>query len=122
MKTIADVLGVARSHLHELVHRPTAQRHHYRKATDEFRLLPPEPQACAACTFSSFLRTKRGPLRPSPCSCCPKERLSPSDRLYRFALNIQNVERAAWRVVIEYGDHQPPSIPSEGVKVGSVLF
>jgi hypothetical protein len=35
MKTIADVLGVARSHLHERVHRPTALRRHYRKAADE---------------------------------------------------------------------------------------
>ena len=39
MKTIADVLGVARSHLHERVHRPTAPRSHYRKAADE-ELLP----------------------------------------------------------------------------------
>jgi putative transposase len=38
MKTIADVLGVARSHLHERVHRPTAPRRHYRKADEE--LLP----------------------------------------------------------------------------------
>jgi len=39
MKTIAEVLGVARSHLHERVHRPTAPRSHYRKAADE-ELLP----------------------------------------------------------------------------------
>jgi transposase InsO family protein len=39
MKTIADVLSVARSHLHERVHRPTAPRRHYRKAADE-ELLP----------------------------------------------------------------------------------
>jgi len=38
MKTIADVLSVARSHLHERVHRPTAPRRHYRKAADEERL------------------------------------------------------------------------------------
>jgi hypothetical protein len=86
MKTIADVPGVARSHLHELVHRPTAQRHHYRKAADEFRLLPPEPQACAACTFNSsqnearaaktlalLLLPKRA-VKPvgSPVSVCPE--------------------------------------------------
>jgi putative transposase len=35
MKTIADVLGVVRSHLYERVHRPTAPRRHYRKAADE---------------------------------------------------------------------------------------
>jgi len=35
MKTIADVLGVARSHLHERVHRSTAPRRHYHKAADE---------------------------------------------------------------------------------------
>ena len=29
------MLGVARSHLHELVHRPTAPHRHYRKAADE---------------------------------------------------------------------------------------
>lgn len=39
MKTIADVLGVARSHLHERVRRSTAPRRHYRKAADE-ELLP----------------------------------------------------------------------------------
>jgi len=39
MKTIADVLGVARSHLHERVHRSTAPRRHYRKAADD-ELLP----------------------------------------------------------------------------------
>jgi putative transposase len=39
MKTIAEVLGVARSHLHERVHRPTAPRSHYRKAADEELLL-----------------------------------------------------------------------------------
>ena len=39
MKTIADVLGVARSHLHERVHRPAAPHGPYRKAADE-ELLP----------------------------------------------------------------------------------
>ena len=39
MKTIANVLGVARSHLHERVHRPTAARGSYCKAADE-ELLP----------------------------------------------------------------------------------
>lgn len=39
MKTIADVLGVPRSHLHERVHRPTAPRRRYHKAADE-GLLP----------------------------------------------------------------------------------
>jgi putative transposase len=39
MKTIADVLGVARSHLHERVHRPAAPRGPYCKAADE-ELLP----------------------------------------------------------------------------------
>ena len=39
MKTIANVLGVARSHLHERVHRPTATRGSYCKAADE-ELLP----------------------------------------------------------------------------------
>src|SRR5262245_66431580 len=39
MKTIANVLGVARSHLHERVHRPTAARGSYCKAADE-KLLP----------------------------------------------------------------------------------
>ena len=34
MKTIADVLGVARSHLHERVHRPAAPHGPYRKAAD----------------------------------------------------------------------------------------
>ena len=42
--------------------------------------------------------------------------------LYRLALHFQNLERTARRFVIEHGDHQPPSIPSEGVKVRSVLF
>ena len=42
--------------------------------------------------------------------------------LYRLALHIQNVKRPARRGVIEHGDHQPPSVPSEGVKVRSVLF
>jgi putative transposase len=35
----ASLLGVARSHLRERVHRPTAPRSHYRKAADE-ELLP----------------------------------------------------------------------------------
>lgn len=39
MKTIADVLGVARSHLHERVHRPATPRSYYRKAADE-ELMP----------------------------------------------------------------------------------
>jgi putative transposase len=39
MKTIANVLGVARSHLHERVHRPTAARGSYCKAADG-ELLP----------------------------------------------------------------------------------
>jgi hypothetical protein len=39
MKTIANVLGVARSHLHERVHRPTAARGSYCKAADEELLL-----------------------------------------------------------------------------------
>ena len=36
MKTIADVVGAARSHLHERVHRPAACR----KAADE-EFMPP---------------------------------------------------------------------------------
>src|SRR5262249_17165711 len=39
MKTNANVLGVARSHRHERVHRPTAARGSYCKAADE-KLLP----------------------------------------------------------------------------------
>jgi hypothetical protein len=39
MKTVADVLGVARSHLHERVHRPAPPRGRYCKAADE-ELLP----------------------------------------------------------------------------------
>jgi len=39
MKTTADVLGVARSHLHERVYRPAAPRGPYCKAADE-ELLP----------------------------------------------------------------------------------
>lgn len=35
MKTITDVLGVARSHLHERVHRPAMPRGSYGKAADE---------------------------------------------------------------------------------------
>jgi hypothetical protein len=48
----------------------------------------------------------------------------PSQRqvLYRLTPNFQNRERTARRFVIEHSDRQPPSIPSEGVKVGSVLF
>ena len=42
--------------------------------------------------------------------------------LYRSAMHFQNLERTARRFVIEHGDHQPPSIPSEGVKIRSVLF
>jgi len=42
--------------------------------------------------------------------------------LYRLALHFKNLKRTARRFVIEHGDHQPPSIPSEGVKVRSVLF
>ena len=42
--------------------------------------------------------------------------------LYRLALHFKNLKRAARRFVIEHGDHQPPGIPSEGVKVRSVLF
>ena len=38
MKTVADVLGVARSHLHERVHRPAPPRGHFCKADEE--LLP----------------------------------------------------------------------------------
>ena len=38
MKTVADVLGVARSHLHERVHRPAPPRGHLCKADEE--LLP----------------------------------------------------------------------------------
>jgi hypothetical protein len=41
---------------------------------------------------------------------------------YRLTLNFQNRERTARRFVIEHGDRQPPGIPSEGVKVRSVLF
>jgi hypothetical protein len=36
--------------------------------------------------------------------------------------DFQNFERTARRVVIEDADHQAPSIPSEGIKVGSVLL
>ena len=39
MKTVADALGVARSHLHERVRRPAPPRGRYRKADDEV-LLP----------------------------------------------------------------------------------
>lgn len=39
MKRVADVLGVARSHLHERVRRPAAPRSYYCKAADE-ELLP----------------------------------------------------------------------------------
>jgi transposase InsO family protein len=39
MKTVADVLGVARSHLHDRVRRPARPRGRYRKAADE-ELLP----------------------------------------------------------------------------------
>ena len=42
--------------------------------------------------------------------------------LYRLALHFKNLKRTARRFVIEHCDHQPPSIPSEGVKVRSVLF
>ena len=42
--------------------------------------------------------------------------------LYRLALHFKNLKRTARRFVIEHGDHQPPGIPSEGVKVRSVLF
>jgi hypothetical protein len=35
----------------------------------------------------------------------PKERLSRSDGLYRSPLHIQNIERAARRIVIEHSDH-----------------
>ena len=42
--------------------------------------------------------------------------------LYRLALHFKNLKRTARRFVIEHCDHQPPSIPSEGVKVCSVLF
>jgi hypothetical protein len=39
MKAIADVLGVARSHLYERVHQPVAPRGPYCKAADEELLL-----------------------------------------------------------------------------------
>jgi len=39
MKTVADVLGVARSHLHDRVHKPKRSRSAYTKAGDE-ELLP----------------------------------------------------------------------------------
>jgi hypothetical protein len=42
--------------------------------------------------------------------------------LYRLALHFKNLKRTARRFVIEHGDHQPPGIPSEGVKVRSVLY
>jgi hypothetical protein len=42
--------------------------------------------------------------------------------LYRLTLHFQNLKRTARRFVVEHGDHQPPGIPSEGVKVRSVLF
>ena len=48
MKTIADVLGVARSHLYERVHRPTAPRRHYRKAADE-EFLPQRGRSKRSC-------------------------------------------------------------------------
>jgi hypothetical protein len=43
-------------------------------------------------------------------------------QLYRLTLHFQNLKRTARRFVVEHGDHQPPRIPSEGVKVRSVLF
>jgi hypothetical protein len=45
-----------------------------------------------------------------------------SDCLDRLALRFQNLEWTARRVVIENADHQPANMPSEGVKVGSVLL
>ena len=42
--------------------------------------------------------------------------------LYRLTLHFQNFKRTARHFVVEHGDHQPPGIPSEGVKVRSVLF
>src|SRR5437762_10387314 len=48
--------------------------------------------------------------------------VKPLGGLYQSALDFQNLEWAARRVVIEHADHQPPSIPSEGIKVGSVLL
>jgi branched-subunit amino acid aminotransferase/4-amino-4-deoxychorismate lyase len=42
--------------------------------------------------------------------------------LYRLTLHFQNLKRSARRFVVEHSDRQPPGIPSESVKVRSVLF
>ena len=39
-----------------------------------------------------------------------------------MAPHFQKLKRTARRFVIKHGGHQPPSIPSEGVKIRSVLF
>jgi hypothetical protein len=54
--------------------------------------------------------------------------ISPAAHVSKGLLHVQlpphfeKLQRTARRFVIEHGDHQPPGIPSEGVKVRSVLF
>jgi hypothetical protein len=47
---------------------------------------------------------------------------SQSGCLHWLAPHFQKLKRTARRFIIKHGDHQPPGIPSEGVKVRSVLF
>jgi hypothetical protein len=66
MKTIADALGVARSHLHERVHRTTAPRRHYRKAADEEQLCHHPPSPRGAVHHSRSAAATEAGLRQNP--------------------------------------------------------